>query len=71
MNTIENKLPPESKYCQLEIYLKSGHTIEVTCEDYKFNRNAVGNYTGYELGGIIKPKSLSFDFNEMVGFIVK
>ncbi|MGG2091328.1 hypothetical protein AB1283_01000 [Bacillus sp. S13(2024)] len=60
------------KIDRLEIYLKSGHTVEVVCESWKFNiDNATGGYIGYEFKGLKKPTMVGFDVSQIAGYIVK
>lgn len=56
---------------KLKIFLKSGHTIDVECESWKFTHNEYsGLYTGYEFNGLKTPKSLGIVISEIVGYIV-
>lgn len=56
----------------LEIYLKSGHTIVVTCESWNFKWNSsTGEYVSYTLNGVKKPKRVDLVPRQIAGFIVK
>lgn len=64
-------IPPKPSIvvCRLEIYLKSGHTIKVVCEDWTFRvNNLTGEYEGYHFVGLIKPKKLGIVPNQIVGY---
>lgn len=54
------------------IYLKSGHTIEVVCEKWTFERNySSGEFTGYKFKGLREPKRISIAHSQIAAYIVK
>ncbi|MCP3742719.1 hypothetical protein [Rossellomorea sp. BNER] len=62
---------PSKQVNRIEIYLKTGHTIKVTCEKYGFTTNTfTGEYTGYEFKGLVEPKSLGINPNQIAGYIL-
>lgn len=57
---------------ELEIYLKSGHTINVKCEGWSFDTDKdSGEFTGYNLQGLITPSKFEVVPSQIVGYIQK
>lgn len=57
---------------KLEIYLKSGHTLEVDCKIWNFEfNNSTGEYTSYEFKGLSNPRKIGIAPNQIAGYIVK
>jgi hypothetical protein len=64
--------PPVFKGYQIEVYLKSGHTIKFRCEDFTVKINALtGEYVGYEVKDLKEPRQVDFDTRLIAGYIVK
>jgi len=54
----------------LEIYLKSGHTINVKCKDWSFQTDDVtGEFTGYNFTDLDSPSTLEIVPAQIVGYI--
>lgn len=55
---------------KVEIYLKSGHTIIIECEDFESTFDStIGEYTGYKYRGLKNPYKLSMCPTEIVGWV--
>lgn len=55
----------------VEIYLKSGHTITVSCEEWRFDFDKYDcKYTGYKFKGIKHPHQVGFVPSQMIGYAV-
>lgn len=64
--------PNPTKVERLEIYLKSGQTLKVVCEKYKFTFNTFsGEYDGYFFEGLIEPRRLGLVPSQIAGYTVK
>lgn len=64
--------PPKSKYSEIVIYLKSGQSIEISCEDWTFTKDGrTGEIIGYKFKGLYKPESLCIVPNQIAAYIVK
>lgn len=62
----------ESDLKKLEIYLKSGHTICIECESYKFEYcNLTGEYCSYQFDGLKNPYRISMVPSQISAYIVK
>lgn len=62
----------ESEFIELEIHLKSGQTINVRCENWKFEiNNLTGEFYGYEFQKMISPKALGIVPSQIAGYICK
>ena len=46
--------------------LRNGFTFGITCEEFSLNRNALGDYTGYEIKGIKDNKPLFIRLEDVV-----
>jgi hypothetical protein len=54
---------------ELEVYLKSGHTISIQCEKWRFTRDNNGDgYSGYEFEGLVNPESIGITISQIVGY---
>lgn len=54
----------------IEIYLKSGHTIKVKCEEVSFTYNEKTlEHTGYRFRGIKSPKDVHLVPSQICGWI--
>ena len=52
----------------VEIFLKSGQTVEFKCEKCTFKFDNMGEYVGYEFKGITKYKIVSFVPSQIAGY---
>lgn len=56
---------------KLEIYLKSGHTLKVKCEEWSFTYdNYSCEFTGYNFKGLKSPKTIRLVPSQIAGYIV-
>ena len=54
----------------LELYLKSGHTINVQCKDWSFETDDVtGEFTGYNFIDLERPSTLEIVPAQIAGYI--
>lgn len=54
----------------LEIFLRSGHTINVQCKDWSFETDDVtGEFTGYNFVDLERPSTLEIVPSQIVGYI--
>jgi hypothetical protein len=64
--------PPAFRGYQVEVYLKTGHTIKLRCELAKFHWDSLaGEYIGYEFNGLKEPRVVDLDPKLIAGYIVK
>lgn len=69
---IANTSLPVFRGNQVEVYLKSGHTIKLRCEKAEFRWNSfTREYVGFEFKGLKEPKQVDFDPRLIAGYIVK
>lgn len=55
---------------KLDIFLKSGHTVRIECESWKFNYDPTTcEYTGYTLKGFKNISSFSCVPSQIAGFV--
>ena len=73
VSQFEKVAPPPRKdnLVELEIFLKSGHSIKVRCEQWKFIMSEDGQIVGYEFSGMKIPKTLGINPEQIAGFIEK
>lgn len=56
---------------KLKIFLKSGHTVILKCDEWKFTINNVTlEYTGYSFNGLKNVDAISFEPSQIAGYIV-
>ena len=56
----------------LQIFMKSGHTIDVKCKDWYFQADDItGEFTGYNFVELESPSTLEIVPSQIVGYIQK
>lgn len=69
---IQGAVPPVPKGSKIEVFLKSGHTVKIRCEEWNFKFNTLtGEYTGYLFKGLIEPNAVGFVPSQIVGYVVR
>jgi hypothetical protein len=69
---ITGSAPYVPKCSNLEVFLKSGHTVKIRCEEWNFKFNTLtGEYTGYRLKGLIEPNAVGFVPSQIAGYTVR
>lgn len=53
------------------IYLRSGQTIEVVCDDWTFEKDDLTSFSSYTFEGLLDGHYISLDVKEIVGYYVK
>lgn len=53
---------------EIDIFLRSGHTVRVEASEYEFEREESGQYSRYKLTDLIK--FVSFSIPDIVGYKV-
>lgn len=50
------------------VFLRSGHSVEVECDNWEFKINNDTSYKSYTFNGFNKGEFYSFNVNEIVGY---
>lgn len=54
---------------KIHIFLKSGHTVKITCDSWEVTRNGeTGEYTGYSYKGLKSPKAFGVNITQIAGW---
>lgn len=52
------------------VYLRSGQSVKVECDEWKFSKDATASFIDYTFEGLNEGEFVSFDVKEIVGYSV-